>query len=274
MLERRIKAVHGHIHVIERPGEADHTVVFVHGLTSAASAWTAALEALPEGVRGIAFDALGGGYTDRHGPRRPIHDREQAELLLEVAGVPRFACVGHSWGARACVDAALTAPDRVDGLLLACPAIFRRREQRILHTLARRPRGRALLEALAPALVPRIARREVARLGDEPDRLARQAGHALARPREVARGWNDTVGHLDVTAERPEAARYPSITAPLWVLRGAGDAEWAPPPGEPYGELLPAERLELWRDAGHNAPFEHPARFAELLREWCGRVLG
>ncbi|MBA2504418.1 MAG: alpha/beta hydrolase, partial [Thermoleophilaceae bacterium] len=130
-----------------------------------------------------------------------------------------------------------------------------------------------LTEALAPLFVPRAARREVAGLHPEPDQLERQAGHALARPRELAQGWNDTVGHLDVRETRPEAARYPEIATPVWVVRGAHDDAWTPPPREDgYEGLLPAERVEIWADAGHNAPFEHPARFAALLREWCERV--
>ena len=274
MVERFVRVGPARIHVLEREGDPARTVVFLHGLTSAAGAWTSALQALPAGVRGLAYDALGAGYSERAGPRRPIHDSEQAELLLEMAGAQRFAAVGHSWGARACLDAAIRAPDRVEGLLLACPAVFRRTHQRVLHRLARSAAGSRLTEGLAPLLVPHAARREVAGLHPEPDALGRQAGHALARPRALAQGWNDTVGHLDVRVTRPEAARYPEIATPLWVVRGAHDDAWTPPPHErAYEGLLPAEHVEIWPDAGHNAPFEHPARFGALVREFCERVL-
>jgi pimeloyl-ACP methyl ester carboxylesterase len=99
--------------VLEAGGDPARTVVFLHGVTSSAATWTPFLTALPDGVRGIAYDALGCGYTERSGPRRPITPDDLRAQLVELTvalGVERFTAVGHSMGCGASLGLAWRAP--------------------------------------------------------------------------------------------------------------------------------------------------------------------
>jgi pimeloyl-ACP methyl ester carboxylesterase len=263
------------VRILENAADAERTVIFVHGITSSASTWKPFLETLPDGVRGIAYDSLGSGYTERHGGRRPISRSDQRGLLLDVADAldaDQFEIVAHSMGCGPALGAAWRHPDRVRGLLLVSPATQGRRKLGPTLRMARFGPAARLMELAAPLYVPRMARARVrAAVGGQPtaELIEREAGHAIAHPREQVRGFVDLAGHGDLRKSSTESEHYREIAVPVWILRGAGDLNWMPESHEDrYRELIPQARMVRWDGVGHSPHIEAPERFRKFLDEF------
>ena len=277
--ERYIDVEPARVRVLERAGDDARTVIFLHGLTSSASTWRPHLERLPDGVRGIAYDGLGSGYSVRRGPRRRITRDDQRALLLGVAdelGVGPFRTVAHSMGCGPALGAAWRLPERVRALLLCAPATQGRRALGPTIRLARFGPTARLMELGAPLFVPVMARSRARTLAGgtpNPELLEREAGHALARPRQQMRGFIDIAGHGDLRRASPESEHYREIAQPVWILRGAGDRDWMPESHEArYRDLIPQARLIRWEDAGHSPHIEAPGRFTALLHDFLAQT--
>jgi pimeloyl-ACP methyl ester carboxylesterase len=273
--ERFIEAPSARVRILERPADRD-PVLFLHGITSSARTWEPFLGQLPDGVRGVAYDMLGNGYTELHGGRRPLTYEDLTRQLIEVAdqlGVERFAGVGHSMGATPLLRAAWQRPDRVRGLLLESPTSLGRPKPPAPMRLARFGPGRKLLELTA---TPRIFRaqarkalREFAGREVDEDLLEREAGHAIERPKVQARGFIDLIGYGDPRAPAADVDRYRRIDCPVWILRGSEDSDWMPEWHEDrFRELIPSARVIRWQAVGHAPHIQEPDRFAALLDEF------
>jgi pimeloyl-ACP methyl ester carboxylesterase len=273
ILDSRIELPGSTTRVLEGGGGSTRTVLLLHGVTGSAATWGPYLSTLPEGVRGIAYDALGCGYTERNGSRRPITPDDQRAQLVEVIdalGVERFTGVGHSMGCGALLGLAWRDPERIDALLLTAPAALGRRRLGPLLRLTTWPPAARALERGAPAIVPAMVRGRLRALTAKrpvPGELReREAGHALARPRELVRGFVDTVGHTDMRLPSVHAHRWRQIRQPVWILRGADDHDWMPEAHEAcYAELIPTAQILRWEGVGHSPHIEAPERFRELL---------
>ena len=274
--EHFIEVPSARVRVLERPGDRD-PVLFLHGITSSARTWEPFLDRLPEGMRGVAFDMLGNGYTDLHGPRRPLTYEDLARQLVEVAdelGVERFAGVGHSMGCAPLLRVAWQRPERLRGLLLEAPTAFGRRKLAPPMRLARYGPGRWLLERSAtPRLIRSQARARLKEFAEGRDvdeqMLEREAGHAFADPGRQVRGFIDLIGHGDPRAPAADVDRYRRIESPVWVLRGSEDRDWMPESREGrFCELIPSARVMRWEGVGHAPHIQEPGRFGELLDEF------
>jgi pimeloyl-ACP methyl ester carboxylesterase len=134
------------------------------------------------------------------------------------------------------------------------------------------PAARAL-EVGAPAIVPVMARSRLRALtGERPvpaELREREAGHALARPRQLVRGFVDVVGHTDMRLPAATAGRWREIERPVWIVRGSDDHDWMPETHEArYRELIPSARIVRWEGVGHSPHIEVPGRFGRLLGEF------
>jgi pimeloyl-ACP methyl ester carboxylesterase len=273
--ERFVEVPSARVRVLERPGEGD-TVVFLHGITSSARTWDPFLTALPGRVRGVTYDMLGNGYTEVHGPRRPLTYEDLARQLVEVAdelGIERFAGVGHSMGGAPLLRVAWQQPDRVRGLLLESPTALGRPKLDAPMRLARFSPGRVLLELTATRRAFRARARRALRefAGREPDEemLEREAGHAIARPKQQVRGFIDLIGHSDPRAPAADVDRYRRISCPVWILRGSEDRDWMPESREDrFRDLIPSARIMRWEGVGHAPHIQKPDRFTALLDEF------
>ena len=102
---------------------AGEPLVLVHGSGPGVSAyanWRLTLPALAEGVRVLAPDLVGFGFTER--PPGVRHDlgtwTDQLRGFLDAVGVERASIVGNSFGGAIALSLAARHPDRVDRLVL------------------------------------------------------------------------------------------------------------------------------------------------------------
>jgi pimeloyl-ACP methyl ester carboxylesterase len=279
--ERFVEIPSARVRVLERPGDGA-AVVFVHGITSSARTWEPFLDRLPEGVRGIAYDSVGNGYTELRGPRRRLTYEDMTIQLSQLAdqlGVERYAAVGHSMGCSPLLRVAWQQPERVSGLLLTAPTALGRPKLGAAMRAARFGPGRWLMEALAPRTVASRARKRLEGFAGQrevtDEMLKREAGHAIARPREQVRGFVDLIGHGDPRRPAADVDRYQRITCPVWVLRGSDDHDRMPESHEErFRVLIPAARIIRWQGIGHAPHIQAPEPFAQLLDEFLAATIG
>lgn len=108
-------------------GSGDRWVVLVHGqLMRRRMHQPLARKIAAAGAHVVTIDLLGHGRSDR--PADPLAYSmtafgEQVVALLDHLGADRAVLGGTSAGANVCLEAAVLAPDRVQGLLLEMPVL-------------------------------------------------------------------------------------------------------------------------------------------------------
>lgn len=119
----RMVRVHGAELRIHEEGEgAGVPVVFVHGYGSRLEAWRAVQPALALGRRTVSYDQRGFGLSERTADGYGPHGHAADLLaLMDALHLQRAVLVAHSYGAGVALTAALTAPDRVAGIVLVSP---------------------------------------------------------------------------------------------------------------------------------------------------------
>ena len=180
----QFKLVRGaRLHVRDDGGsDGGLALLWSHGLLSSMAAEArAGVWASAPGSRVIHFDARGHGLSsDCASEREARWDSYAADLLAlaDAAGLTSFAAGGVSMGAASALCAALAAPERVRGLVLAgVPAIWEARvalEQQYARIAAADARVRARLIAGSRTALPNwLARADPAPV--DPDGMARAA---------------------------------------------------------------------------------------------------
>jgi 2-succinyl-6-hydroxy-2,4-cyclohexadiene-1-carboxylate synthase len=234
------------------------SLVLLHGFSGTRHAWDGVIELLDrERYRPLALDLPGHG--DASAVAQPITFAGSVAAVLAAA--PRaFTLCGYSLGGRVALHVALTAPERVERLVLvSCGAGIEDHHERVARRAAdeqlaleleeqpferfiERWRTQALFASESPA-VGRLARAD----------QRRNRPHALAA---VLRG-------LGAGAMEPLWGRLSELHMPVTVLVGERDPKYVAI-GRRMLERLPDGRL-LTLDGGHGLPLENPAAIARAL---------
>lgn len=96
-------------------------VLLLHAGVADRRAWAPLVERLAPTNRCISFDARGYGETTYE--PEAFSRVGDALAVLDATGSRRAILIGNSMGARAALDLAIAHPDRVEALVLVCPAI-------------------------------------------------------------------------------------------------------------------------------------------------------
>lgn len=213
-------------HVTEAGPEDGRPVLALHGWPQHHYEWRDLLADPPPGLRIIAPDLPGYGWSGPHLHRWHKNDVATDVLaLMDVMGLDRVLLVAHDWGAYAGYRMILREPQRFDGYLamnmahpwqtprIVLPNIWRLAYQVPLATvgisLMRRTKLIERLFATSSAVDPEAARIFAERFRDP----------------VCARAGRDTYRTF-LTREIPEGARQPETrraTVPIRVLYGTRD---------------------------------------------------
>jgi len=110
-----------------RAGEAGPPVVLVHGGASNRVDWRRTIPALADSWRVYAPDLPGYGQSPRDGgPYNVDRFYQFLREFLDALHIEKPYLVGHSLGARVCLEMARRTPERVAGLALVAPIGFGR----------------------------------------------------------------------------------------------------------------------------------------------------
>jgi len=254
-------------------------LVLIHGLSGQMGNFAHSLVGpLSAGFRVVAFDRPGSGYSTR-AAGRSASLAAQAETLAKAIGVlnlDRPVVVGHSLGGAVALAIGLDHPASARGLVLVAP---------LTHPIVKLPPIFAslalpapILRAFAWTLGPPILLltrkwgvRQVFSPEPPPADFETLGGGLLgARPRNIAAAGDDVAcASADLEAMVP---RYPTLTMPVAVLYGRGDAllDWRAQ-GESMLAEVPGLDLEVM-DGGHMLPVTAPDRIVAMIRRVAERA--
>ncbi|WP_157729554.1 alpha/beta fold hydrolase [Tumebacillus algifaecis] len=110
--------------VYEQNGAGHRTVVFLHGVGSTGKVWAYQMRGLREAGRMIGIELPGlSGLGELPDTVQELSDLAPFVFrVLDALEVWEAVWVGNSLGGRIALEASLTVPERVQGLVLACSA--------------------------------------------------------------------------------------------------------------------------------------------------------
>jgi 3-oxoadipate enol-lactonase len=231
----------------ERHG-AGPPLLLIHGLGYARWGWEPVLPGLAERFDVLLFDNRGIGESDvPPGPYTVAEMAADAVQVLDEAGVGRAHVVGTSLGGMIAQELALTYPERVDRLVLACTTPGGPRAYPM-------PQVTADLIAEAATLEPAVALRRFVEnalspttVAERPEIVERILEHRVATAQDRA-AW---AAQAAAGASFDAYDRLPGLAAPTLVQTGTNDVVVDPRNSFLLCELLPN------RDDAHFPPFGH-----------------
>ncbi|MGZ8783788.1 MAG: alpha/beta fold hydrolase [Gaiellaceae bacterium] len=239
----------------ERHGEGA-PLLLIQGLGYARWGWEPVLEPLARSFDVLLFDNRGIGESDAPPGPYSVGDLVSDALqVLDEAGVQRAHVLGTSLGGMVAQELALTAPDRVDRLVLACttpggPESFPMPEQ----TVKLMTSGATLRQFVENALAP----------GADDEIVERILRHreATAQPLEA---WGSQAA---AGATFDALSRIERIAAPTLILHGTEDVVVDSRNSALLALRISDARVELFPGAGHLFFWEQPDRFVQVVREF------
>lgn len=242
-------------------------VVFVHAGVCDRRMWEYEYAVLASRHTVVRYDARGYGESPMSGGLADPAFSRHGDLLglIDHLGIERAILVGCSMGGGTVLDAALTAPEHVAGLVV----------------VSTRPNGsprdpeivagwRAVDAAYDADGVDAAVEIELQMWVDGPFRDATAIDPAIRSfvgemDRIALMSPEDGPDEIDL--DPPAYDRLAEITAPVVVIAGSVDYPSVVHESRRMAELLPNARLELIAGAAHLPNLERPQRFMELLRE-------
>jgi 3-oxoadipate enol-lactonase len=237
-------------------------LLLMQGLGYARRGWGPAIERLAESFRVTFYDNRGIGESDKPaGPYTAGDLAEDAVAVLDAVGDERAHVVGASLGGMAAQELAISHPERVDRLVLACTTPGGAEAFPIpAQTLA--------LFAEAPTLAPDVALRKFVAnslSSEAPDELVEEIYQwRLANPPDPA-GWQAQAA-AGTTYDGGGRAR--EIDAPTLVVHGTEDNVVDTRNADLLAGLIPDARVELLDGCGHLMFWEQPERFGAVVEEF------
>jgi pimeloyl-ACP methyl ester carboxylesterase len=262
-------------------------VLLIHGVGAWSETWRPTIDALAQaGYRVIAIDMPPFGFSFRP-PSGDYSTAAQAKRILGVLDalkIERAVLIGHSFGARATVEAAMLAPGRVRALVLVCAALGLQDPPDagppvIEHLLLGVPTIRnALVATFAtnPLVTGALLRAFTARHeAITPERI-----DVYRRPLRVV-GTTPAVGvwlgQFLLSDEHPasrEVRQYRNLTMPALVIWGERDTITPLPQGLHLASLLVDGTLVMLPGIGHIPQLEAANDFNARLLPHLAKALG
>ena len=230
-------------------------MILIEGAQMDLRQWDAVYPALARDFDVIRYDVRGFGRSDW--VAGPYQHHADLLALMDLLGVERAHLVGLSLGGRIAIDLALTAPERVQSLVLSGPGLSGFEFDR--NSFAELARARRTADA------GRVAEAWLRHGYLEP---AMRHASLAPRLRELAHA-NSAVWlrqDQELPLDPPAIERLDQVTHPTLLLMGELDE----PDIHTIGLLLESQVPLLLRkdlaDAGHLLPMERPEWFVGALR--------
>jgi 2-succinyl-6-hydroxy-2,4-cyclohexadiene-1-carboxylate synthase len=235
-------------------------VVLLHGFGGTSRTWDAVIERLPSDRRqALALDLPGHGECSDVEP--PISFGKCVEHILGRSP-DRFVLCGYSLGGRVALHVALTAPERVTGLVLVASTAGIEDPVERAH---RQARDRRLADELQRGTVEDFVERWCSQpmFASDPPSVDELAREDYSRNRPDALGG--VLRGIGTGEMEPLWTSLPDLTMPTTILAGDRDEKFQEV-GRRMADLLPRGKLVVV-PGGHRLPLESPAAVAEAVAE-------
>jgi pimeloyl-ACP methyl ester carboxylesterase len=255
-------------------------VLLIHGTGAWGGIWRETMRALAgAGYRAIALDLPPFGFSERPPASRYDDEAQALRILgvLDALNIRSVTLVGHSFGGRPTVEAALRDPTRIRLLVLVDAALDLQvsagppaRPPLVLRAALWSPMIRDPLVA-ATVTNPLLTRFLLRRLILDPEDATDAQVRMLQQQLPVA-GTTHAVGlwlpSLLGSGERSmnrDRTRYRKLTMPSLLVWGENDAITPLPQGQDLSSLLPDAKLVVLPHTGHIPAIEDATAFNAAL---------
>ena len=227
-------------------------LVWAHGLMSSIATEDALgwfeWDSLPGGVRLIRYDARGHGNSGpAHGAGAYVWPKLGTDLLAvaDAMDAPNFIAGGMSMGCASTIHAAVRAPDRIRGLILAMPPMIweDRANQRQLYRRIAARGVEADGRAIAKLMSRDMARTLPPWLLDPGHAASMALGLRAIDPKAIPNMFNGAAGS-DLP---PRAALAVLAYIPTLILAWSGDSTHPEASAQELHRLLPSSELHIAR---------------------------
>ncbi|MEN9645913.1 MAG: hypothetical protein RL238_2582 [Actinomycetota bacterium] len=258
-------------HLLEAGPKDAPTILFLHGSGPGANAltnWEWQLGDLGDEFHCIAPDVVGFGESTHPDPA-PVGLKAFTELrvrtliaLLDQLGIEKVTLVGNSMGGIISLLLTLTAPERVERLILMggggapippTPELLK------LILFYENPTTEAMADLLTCFV------NDPSFFGDDLQKIAESRMPLASRP-EVERSHRATFSPGEPLAFPPEALA--TITQPVLVVHGEGDRLIPIAAGEYFAANLPNATFRRFPETGHWLMIEQAKPFADAVRQF------
>lgn len=255
-----------HYEVVGR-GRAE-PVLMIQGLGTDKTGWSLQRLAFAPSFRTIALDNRGSGRSDKpEGPYSLEQMADDAIRVLDAAGIDKAHVMGASMGGAIAQVLAITYPERVRSLVLACTAC---RNHPWRHELLSEWSALASVEGMGA--------------------LSHQAARWVIGPRSLRRisplfGWlgpmamsqpsHAFVAQVDAilaAAESDAAERLAELRVPTLVVVGNQDILTPRGDSEELAERIPGAELVVISGAAHGLMIEHWRPFNRVVGDFWRQV--
>ncbi len=245
-------------------------VVFIHAGIVDLRMWDDQFAHIAQHYRVLRYDVR--GYGQSPNPAGAYYDYEELRDLLDHLNIERAVLVGASNGGRIALDFALSYPDRVVGLVLACAGVggfesppeveAQWNESNVAYEAGDLPRAVELVVQMwfdGPQRTPDQVDATVR------SRVYEMVDHLCRIPEEEDMGEGQELDPLPIT-------RMGTINAPTLVIQGDQDVAYHPALSQQIAHEIPNVTLEMISNAAHLPNMEHPERFNALLDAFLARI--
>jgi pimeloyl-ACP methyl ester carboxylesterase len=246
------------------PGDGP-TVVLLHAGVADRRGWTEVADRLARtGLDVVAYDRRGfGGSPPGDAPFSHLDDLRA--VLDATAGDRPAWLVGNSMGGALALDAAVTAPERVAGLVLIAPAVSGQPDPEELDPQMRRGMAAWTEASGDPEALLRFETQWWLDGPDAPEGRVGGAARELAldmNRKVIANAVPEGAGHAGVDAW----ARLGELDLPVTILCGNRDEDFGIATCRALAEQIPGARFELLPGVAHLPSLEIPERLATLIQ--------
>jgi len=245
------------------------TYVLLHAFPLGANQWEPQMRSIPTGWRLITPDLRGfGGSTELESPGPPAiadYAEDVAGLLAELS-VSRAAIDGMSMGGYAALSLLQSAPQLIDGLILADTRAIAdssegRANRRNMLALVDREGPSGVAREMMPRLLGKTTREQRTNVEPQVRRLIKQQSPAAIR------------GAIYRMMERPDSTTILSqVTVPTLVMVGSEDELTPPDDSRRMAEAITGATLVIIPEAGHLSNLEQPDVFNEALSGFLAKL--
>ncbi len=266
------------VHYQEFGDAADPTLILIHGFTSSTYVWhPVAPQLAEENFHVVAVDLLGFGYSDKPAwfEYSIVSQSRIIERLMDRLGIGRATLVGNSYGGAVASTVALDYPERVGKLVLVDAVINDYAKNNSILKYAS-------IVGLGEIVTPFLLDSKTFMRYRMKNTLAPQNHHLITQERidSSHRPLSAANAHHSVlsSARHWDAARIEEdaflINQPTLIVWGEDDKIIPLQDGEKLHREILNSRLVVLKDCGHAPQIEKPARFVNLVAEFCRAKIG